>query len=213
MSITMKIHLILIFLLASITLYSQDKYQIVSNTSTVRIQIKDASHKLNSLQADFIQKKDLTFLNEVIQSEGKFIFQSPNSIRWEYTEPYQYLIIIDNNVIKIKNEQKESQFDMASNPIFKQINKLMLSTVKGDILLNKDFSSKVYENKTTYKIELLPQDKNMQEFISTIALILNKKDLTVISIKLTEPSEDYTLITFSNKILNEIIPKNSFLLH
>jgi outer membrane lipoprotein-sorting protein len=211
----MKKHFIylFLFLLNASILFAQKKYQAVNDVSLVKKQIKTASAKLKTMQADFVQDKNLTFLDEIIQSKGRFVFRSPNSVRWEYTEPYYYLIIIDNGSITIKDEQKENKLEIASNPIFKQINKLMLSTVKGDILLNKDFDSKVYKNKDTYKLMLVPNDNNMKEFISSIDLILNQKDLTVISIKLIEPMGDYTFITFKNKVLNETLPKNSFMAH
>lgn len=212
-SLIFKCTLFFLLLTSTITLNAQEKYQLLSNTSEVEKNIKEASEKLKTLQANFTQDKNLTFLDEIIQSKGRFVFQSPNSVRWEYTEPYLYLIIIDNGIITIKDEQKTNKVEMASNPIFKQINNLMLSTVKGDILLNTDFESKVYENNNSYKIELQPKDNNMKEFISEINLILDKKNLTVISIKMIEPMGDYTFITFKNKILNEIIPKNSFILH
>jgi len=211
----MKKHFIylFLFLLNASILFAQKEYQAVNDVSLVKKQIKTASAKLKTMQADFVQDKNLTFLDEIIQSKGRFVFRSPNSVRWEYTEPYYYLIIIDNGSITIKDEQKENKLEIASNPIFKQINKLMLSTVKGDILLNKDFDSKVYKNKDTYKLRLVPNDDNMKEFISSIDLILDQKDLTVISIKLIEPMGDYTFITFKNKVLNETLPKNSFMAH
>ena len=201
---------ILLFIQSTAISFAQVEYSLITNTTEVKSKIKKASEELKSMQASFVQDKVLTFMDEEIQSKGKFIFQSPNSVRWEYIDPYKYLIIIDKEIITIKDERKENKFDMDSNPIFKQINQLMLSTVKGDILLNKDFESKVYQNSKTYKLELLPKDENMKEFISSIDLILNKKDLTIISLKLTEPMGDYTFITFKNKIINEKLPEHSF---
>ncbi len=203
----------ILFLWSTTALFAQKEYQVIKTTLELENKIKDASSKMKTMQASFVQDKNLTFLDEIIQSKGKFVFQSPNSVRWEYTDPYYYLIIIHNGTITIKDERKENKVDMASNPIFKQINNLMLSTVKGDILLNKDFRSKVYQNETSYKIILQSTDENLKEFISSIDLILNKKDLTVISIKMIEPMGDYTFISFKNKRLNEKLPKNSFLAH
>jgi len=209
----MKQLFFILILSSVISLSAQDKYKTIENTQLVKTKIKEASAKLKTLKADFVQEKNLTFLDEIIKSEGQFIFKSPNSVRWEYQKPFLYLIIIDNGSITIKDEQKENKVEIASNPIFKQINELMLSTVKGDILLNEDFKSTVAENTKNYKIELEPTDDNMKEFISSIILILDKKDLTVISIKMIEPMGDYTFISFKNKHLNESIPQNSFRIH
>lgn len=200
-----------ISLLFTTLVFSQNDYQTVKDQDALKATIKQASAKLKTLQADFTQDKNLTFMDEIIRSKGRFVFESPNAVRWEYTAPYLYLIIIKNGLMMIKDEQKENTLDMASNPVFKQINSLMLSTVKGDILLNQDFESQVFENAHSYKIELLPKDQNMKEFISNIELILEKTDLTVRSIKLEEPMGDYTFITFKNKVLNHAVPENSFI--
>jgi outer membrane lipoprotein-sorting protein len=149
-------------------------------------------------------------MDETIRSKGHFIYQKESSVRWEYLDPYSYLIIIKDGKITIKDDKKTNQMDMASNPIFKQINNLILSTVKGDILLNPDFEAKVFEDSKNYKLELLPKDKNMSEFISRIELILSKADMSVNSIKIEEPMGDYTNIKYSNKKINASIPENSF---
>ncbi len=199
--------------ICSLSVYAQENYKLVTDLAEVKAKIKTQSQTLKTLSADFVQDKNLLIMDEIIQSKGRFVYQAPNAVRWEYRQPYQYLIIINNGKITIKDEQKTNQVDMASNPVFKQINDLMLSTVKGDILLNPNFNAKVYESPDNYRLELLPQDKNIKEFISTIYLFLDKADFSVKTIKIEEPLGDYTNISFINKQINASIPENSFKLN
>jgi outer membrane lipoprotein-sorting protein len=209
----MRIKILIIIGIVSAHIYAQDTYKQITDLASVKAKIEATSKSLKSLKANFTQEKNLLIMDELIQSKGRFVYKTPNSVRWEYQAPYLYLIIINNGKISIKDEQKTNQMDMASNPIFKQINDLMLSTVKGDILLDPNFNSKVYESNKSYKLELLPQDKHMKEFISTIYLFLNKEDMSVNSIKIEEPMGDYTQISFKNKQLNATISEDSFKLN
>jgi outer membrane lipoprotein-sorting protein len=118
--------------------------------------------------------------------------------------------VIKDGLMTIKNEGKENKVAMESSPIFKQINNLMLSTVKGDLLLNKDFDSKVFENANSYKLELTPKQAQMKEFIAKIVIILDKKDFSVNSIRMIEPAGDDTFISFTNKRNNAALPKDIF---
>lgn len=191
-------------------LCAQTDYKLMSDQTAVRTGIKNASDALKTLQADFVQIKNLSVLEEKIQSTGVFAFADPSNVRWEYLKPFRYLIVIKDGLMTIKNEGKENKVAMESSPIFKQINNLMLSTVKGDLLLNKDFDSKVFENANSYKLELTPKQAQMKEFIAKIVIILDKKDFSVNSIRMIEPAGDDTFISFTNKRNNAALPKDIF---
>lgn len=191
-------------------IFGQSTYQKMSDLTQVKSDIAKASQKLKSIEATFSQTKKLLILDEDIKSSGTFDFRSPEAVRWEYKHPFFYLIIIRNGVLTIKDDKKQNEIKMESNPVFRQINSLMMSTIKGDILLNKDFDSEAYQNSENYKITLKPLDANMKEFIDSIELIMNKKDLLVKSINITEPMGDYTFISFTYKQINANIPDSRF---
>jgi len=94
--------------------------------------------------------------------------------------------------------------------MFRQINDIMLRMVNGTILESEDFEFEYFENPSSYKLQLTPQDENMQEFLSGISLFINKTDFTADEMLMLEKSGDYTRIRFINKRLNEEIPKHTF---
>lgn len=177
-------------------------YTAVKDINVFRQQFAAASQKLNSLQSDFIQEKNLSMLSEKIISKGKFWFKKENKVRMEYTQPFKYLMIMNGSNIYIKDGQKENRVPTNSNKLFQQINKIVVDCVKGTAFSNTDFKFNVFENKSTYLIELTPVVKNLQSIFKNINVIVDRKDFSVNSIKMIEPSGDYTNINFTNKILN-----------
>ncbi|MBS1747007.1 MAG: outer membrane lipoprotein carrier protein LolA [Bacteroidetes bacterium] len=177
-------------------------YSAVKDINSFRQQFATASQKLNSLQSDFTQEKDLSMLSEKIISKGKFWFKKENKVRMEYNHPFSYLMIMNGSNIYIKDGQKENRVSTSSNKLFQQINNIVVDCVRGTAFSNKDFKFNVFENTSNFLIELTPVVKNLQSIFKNINVIIDKKDFTVAGIKMIEPSGDYTNINFINKILN-----------
>lgn len=189
---------------------SQNDYLPMEDVEAFRSSMISASANTLSIASDFEQMKHLSFLEEDVKSQGIFYFQKENKLRWEYSQPFFYLIIFNNDTVVIQDENKTNVYDAASGKMFRQINEIMLSMVSGSILESDDFEFEYYENSSSYKLELSPLDENMKEFLSKIRLFINKKDMTVDELLMLEKSGDYTQIRFINKHLNEEIPQHTF---
>jgi outer membrane lipoprotein-sorting protein len=207
--------LILVFLFIKAVVYSQDdlKYYQVSNLQEVEQKLNANSAKINSIKSDFIQEKHLEFLNDTIITKGKFWFQKENLLRWEYTSPFKYIIVINNGKFIVKDEDKVSEFDINSNKAFQQVNNLIISSVKGSLMEEDMFEITAFKNKTTYLLALVPKDINMKNVLNKIELYFDAETLDVIKVKMIENEQDYTIISFINKKYNETIPSNTFIVN
>jgi len=150
-------------------------------------------------------------LSEKIISKGHFFFKKDNNIRWEYTEPTQYLIIISNNQLYTRDDKSQKQYDIQSNKMFQEMNRFISGCIQGDILKNdKDFAIEYFENSKWYYVKLVPRDEKMKQMLHEVQICFDKNDLTVSSLKMVESGEDYTRIDFINKKLNTDIPLEKF---
>ena len=212
----MKINSKLFFVLFVLVLYclssfSQSSFKAIKDISFFKSNLAEMTEKTNTIKSDFIQEKNLSFLSEKIISKGLFYFKKENKIRWQYTEPFEYLIIVNENKIYIKDEDRESKYDMASNKIFKEINKIITGCVQGEILNNdKEYKIEYYENDNFYYVKLTPYSEKMKEFLSNINIYFDKKDFSVSKLEMIELSGDYTKIEFLNKKSNEEIQDEKF---
>ncbi len=198
---------------------AQGTFKPVKDTVALKAKIDNMSKHTSSIESDFTQVKSLSMLSEKITSKGHFWFlyweangQKNNSLRWEYSTPYQYTIVINKDKILIKDESKIKKYDMNSNKVFKEINDIMISCVNGTVLNSNKFKIAYFENDNGYKLELLPNQKNMKESLKKINMYFDKNVSSVIKLEMQEPGDDITTIDFSNKKLNAPIAAEKFTL-
>jgi outer membrane lipoprotein-sorting protein len=185
-------------------------FKAINNLPVFKQQFAAAAQKTNSIKSDFVQEKNLSLLEDKIVSKGKFWFKKNNMVRMEYTQPFQYLLIMNQNDVYIKDGQKENKISSKSNKLFQQINRIMVDCIQGTALENKDFKTDVYINNQNYLIEMIPTAKNMKEFFKSIHIYVSNKDFSVTKIDMIEPGGDNTVMNFTNKEINATIPDATF---
>lgn len=189
---------------------AQQDYAPMKDVDAFRQNMAEASAGTESIQSDFVQLKHLSFLEEDVESKGMFYFRKENQLRWEYSEPFFYLILFNNDSVLIQDANKTNIYDAASGRMFREINRIMLSMVNGSILESDDFEFEYFENESAVKLVLTPLDENMKDFLSEIELFINPDDLTADELNMIERSGDFTRIRFIDKKLNEDIPEHIF---
>jgi len=166
----------------------------------------------NSIESNFVQEKHLWMLNEVLVSEGKFLFKKENSVKWQYITPIEYTIIIHNGIFTIINNEKVNEFSIDSNPLFREINSMIVTAIRGDFIDNPDFNAEFFESDVNYMASLSPNNENVSSMLEKIEIYFDKKNMQVIKVIFREPGDDFTLITFNNKKINSELLDDRFLI-
>jgi len=206
-----KLMLMLLIISSGLSLKAQyTGYTPLTDLSKFKELFSVEAQKVTSIKSDFVQEKNLSMLSEKITSQGKFWFKKDSRVRMEYTRPFTYLMIINKDKVFVKDGQKQNTISTKSNKLFQQINKITVDCVQGTVLTNPDFSTRVFENKNTYLVELSPVSKNLKEFFKTIVVTVDKKDYSVTNIEMNENSGDNTIIHFTNKEMNTNLPDALF---
>jgi len=187
-----------------------EKTVAVSNPNDVKTIIKDNALKSNDIAAEFTQIKVLDIILEKLESKGTFKFKKENKIRWEYSTPFQYLVIINGPKIYINDEGNKKEFDVKNNKMFREINKIVIGSVQGNLFENQDYKSRFFENEHVYHIIMQPVNVKMQEYVNEVNLYIDKKELTLKRLKMSEKSGDYTLVDFHGHRVNVGIPDKTF---
>ncbi len=165
--------------------------------------ILDATKKTTSIQSRFIQEKVLSVLSEKIISSGLFYFKREKKLRWEYIEPFKYLIVINNDNLLVRDDNKENRINLQSNKVFREVNNIIIGTVQGTLLNDtKNFQASFFDENSFYLCKLVPLQSKLRESLNEIWIYFNKIDYTVDKVDLRESSGDYTRITFESKKLN-----------
>lgn len=173
--------------------------------------INKATSGLKSMSCSFTQAKHLSMLSDKMVSEGKMSYKQPNKLRWEYTSPYQYLFIFNGTKVYVGNKSRKDVIDTGSNKLFKEVARIMMSTVTGTALSNAaDFSVSVEDGKTHWNVTLIPKKKEMKKMFTRIVLSFSKSDLMISEINLHEKNNDRTNIRLRNIKTNIAINENLF---
>lgn len=185
-------------------------FEQVTDLAKFNKEFASAAKNTNTIKSDFVQEKNLAMLSEKIISKGKFWFKKESKVRMEYQHPFNYTMVINNNKVYIKDGQKENIISTKSNKIFQQIIKITVDCVQGTAIQNKDFNTKVFENKTHYLVELSPVNKTIRHYFNKIKILVDRKDYAVTQVEMVELSEDNTIIRFINREHNANIPETLF---
>lgn len=198
----------LIVLVGNFTL-AQEKAMSESEIISFKQKVTAESQKTKTIKTDFIQYKHMDFLSDDVKTSGKMFFQSPNLVRWEYTDPYQYSVVFKQEELLINDGGKKSSVDMGNSKLFKKLNGLIVSSVKGDMFNNPDFEVEFLKSPTHHKAVFTSKDKKLKEFIASFELLFSTEG-EVLEVKMIEPSQDYTRIEFKNRTLNQPIDASIF---
>ena len=188
----------------------QDTLNSMKDPEAFRKNMLESAARITNISSDFIQLKHLSFLEEEVESQGVFYYQKEDKLRWEYKDPFFYLIIFNGDNILIQDDNKTNVYDAASGRLFKEINNIMITMVDGSILESDNFQISYFEKPGNYILELIPKDENMKEFLARILIYIEPVNYTADELFMIERSGDFTQIRFVNKQLNEDIPQHIF---
>jgi len=197
-------------MLLAVSCFSQESFSLVENPDILSQEIKSQSDKTFSIRSDFEQRKHLSMLEETLISNGSFAYKKENDVKWQYSYPFNYTIVISNGKFLIDNEGKSSEFDINSNEMFKQINKMIVTAISGDFIGNDDFEVSFYKNEKYYLAELRPKDIFVEDMLKSINIYFSKDKFIVEKVKFVEPGDDFTLIIFKNREQNIKFSDNEF---
>ena len=203
----MKRLLILLFVFVSVhlSLIAQQ------NETQIRQAITQAASAMKTMQCDFTQTKHLKMLNDKMTSKGRMYYQQTNRLRWEYTSPYSYTFILNDDKVLLKNAQRNDVIDVNKNKLFREIARIMMNSVVGTSLTDdKSFKSTIATNGNEWIASLLPQRKDLKQLFQKIILHFSKKNAMVKQVELIERNGDKTVIELNNIRTNEKISADMF---
>lgn len=184
------------------------------NEAQIKQQINQTAAALKTMQCDFVQTKQLKLLNDRLVSKGKMCYQKSDKLRWEYTSPTSYVFILNGDKVLLKNNNRNDVIDVKQNKLFREIARIMMSSVVGNCLSDeKNFKTSIASTPTEWVATMLPLKKDMKQMFQKIILHFNKQKSMVSSVELIEKNGDQTLIELKNIRQNESISASVFAVH
>ncbi|MBR5688695.1 MAG: outer membrane lipoprotein carrier protein LolA [Prevotella sp.] len=169
---------------------------------------------IHTLQGRFTQVKTMSFLNDKMTSTGMLYLTDKGQLRWEFTSPYSYIFIINDNQVTIRSGKKTQNIDMKSSRLFEGIARIMVNSMTGRCLQkNGDFDVEMYTRGTEWIAWLTPKKAQMKKMFKLVKLHFSSTQNMVTSVEMTEPSGDNTVIELKDITLNQPVDEAVFTLH
>ena len=207
-----SIIIIIFCLLSGITYAQSGKGTAVtgSQLDALTKAVISAHQQLKTLSASFTQEKSSALFSEKVVQKGKFNYQAPSKLRWEYTSPKTLTLLFDDRKVSVVTDK-----GVLNNPnkMLNELGAMIINTINGSNLCdNKKFDIKFFKNSQdgSYTAQLKPLDKKIQASYSDIQVILNGKSYLAEKVILNENNGDVTTITFSNMKINATLPEGIF---
>lgn len=176
-----------------------------SNATSTSQKISAMSSKLNTLQVDFTQEKSSKALANKVVSKGKMSYKRTNFLRWSYTSPSTYSIILNERGAFLKKANGSTQ-----NKMLGELGGLIARTISGNGLVNNsDFTISYYKGNDIL-VYMIPKNKRLQGMYKNMEVYLNPQSYLATKVKLTEKNGDVTVIKFTNHKQNVTLPANEF---
>lgn len=199
---------VFLFLLLPFFLSAQD-WKTLNADDPMLTGLKSTLAGMESIKGDIQQEKAFAFLTEKLISTGIFIYQKESKLRWEFKEPIEYIILINENSMRLKEEGEEKKYK-GMNQILRQVKEIILGCIDGSIMSNSNYRTEFSTDGERIRIQLQPKAKNLKEFIQQIDVQFKKSGSTLKKVTLTDPSGDMTDIFFSNVETNKTIDESVF---
>lgn len=173
-------------------------------------ELTEMANRTTSFSADFTQVKHMKMMDKNSETKGKVYFKSPDLLKLEYAKPMDYHILFKDGMLYINEGGEKSEMDLGSNKLFQKMGVLISGCLNGKILQDSENFNIAYSRSGSgITAKIIPQDKKLAGMFKEIYLNFGPKNL-IKSVKLVDPSEDYTQINMTNLQINKPIPASVF---
>ena len=168
--------------------------------------------KITSISARFTQSRHMTILARPLISQGRFYFQAPDSVRWEYASPVKSILLMNRGGIKRYTLGSRGLVEDTTGSL--QSMQVILREIsqwsRGRFTENELFSATLKEGKEP-KIILAPKEKGMAKMISRIVISLSSDRPGLLeSVAIFENEGNHTLFTYTDVVINMPLDESLF---
>ncbi len=170
--------------------------------------IQQQLRTVDTMQADFVQKKRLAMLKHTLTIRGQFAMQKPNKVVWIVNQPTKYAIRVDGEEITQWDEDtnKVQVIHVGGDPTFKAITEQIQAWFLGDYKVLEQSYDVFLLSDQPLALRFAPKTGTMvSKLVKNIEVTFGKDELQIDTMVVNETSGDSTTLNYSNVRLNQPI--------
>jgi outer membrane lipoprotein-sorting protein len=166
-----------------------------------------------TMVASFTERKDLKLLAKPVTSRGRFFYNRPNQVRWEYLEPdHKVFVITEDMYVAYYPALKRAE----EVPIKKFVGKRLFRFI--GLGQSIDDLGKYYEIrlapqsdiKDTHLLLLMPRKKRVRERVAEMKIWVDAATFLPRQLEYVEADGDSTMLAFDDIKVNVEVPSDRF---
>jgi hypothetical protein len=174
--------------------------------------LREASRRITSVEARFVQKKTLPMLSRPFVSEGRFFFQAPGSLRWEYDRPVRSVLIMNGGAVKryLRDPDGWREDTGASLTAMRLVLEEIVNWQQGRFDANPHFQASLSVDPEP-RVTLIPREASWGKMIRRVELTLSREQPGVMkSVRVVEDERSFTDLSFSQVRANRPLNASLF---
>ncbi len=207
-----KSFLILLFALFSTGVWAQNEKPLSEfESQKIVVTLTQAAASMQTLQCRFMQEKTSSMLAEASIAKGTMHYVAPDKMRWEYTEPYAFALVVNGEKIVKVTDGKAEVMDGKSSRMYQSMVSLIMGSASGKKLFDTSvFDVALYDDNEFWRAEMTPKRRDMKHMFSQLVFRFDKKTNGISRVEFKDAGGDVTSIQFEDMKLNEAIGEEMF---
>ena len=207
-----KTILLVLFVLLGVSVWAQNEKPLTEiESQKVVAELTEAAVSMQTLQCRFMQEKISSMLAEPTVAEGTMHYAAPDRLRWEYTKPYAFALVVNGERIVKVTDGKAEVVDGKSNRMYQGIVSIIMGSASGKKLFDTSvFDVVMFDDNEFWRAEMTPKRRDMKRMFSQLVFRFDKKTKGISRVEFKEAGGDITSIRFEDIKQNEAIGEGKF---
>ena len=205
-----KLLLSIMFVAVSLMVTAQTQLS-ESQTQEVIRQLTQVASTMQSMQCRFVQEKTSSMLAEPSVAEGTMHYAAPDRMRWEYTAPYAFALVVNGERLVKVTDGKAEVLEGNAGRMYQGMVNLIIGSASGKKLFDTTvFDIVFYDDNGFWRADMTPKRRDMKRMFSQLVFRFDKKTNGISRVEFVSANGDITSIRFEEIKVNEAISDKVF---
>lgn len=205
-----KLLLSIMFVAVSLMVTAQTQLS-ESQTNEVIASLTKTAASMQSMQCRFVQEKTSSMLAEPQIAEGKMYYAAPDRMRWEYTTPYAFALVVNGERLVKVTDGKAEVLEGNAGRMYQGMVNLIIGSASGKKLFDTTiFDIVLYDDSGFWRADMTPKRRDMKRMFSQLVFRFDKKTNGISRVEFVEAGGGITSIRFEEIKVNEAISDKVF---
>ena len=205
-----KLLLSLMFVAVSLMVTAQTQLS-ENQTNEVIASLTKAAASMQSMQCRFVQEKTSSMLAEPSVAEGTMHYAAPDRMRWEYTTPYAFALVVNGERLVKVTDGKAEVLEGNAGRMYQGMVNLIIGSASGKKLFDTTvFDIVFYDDNGFWRADMTPKRRDMKRMFSQLVFRFDKKTNGISRVEFVSTNGDITSIRFEEIKVNEAIGEEKF---